>query len=195
MEDEHVEIKERSSLKIAERTLALVAIVARAQQQEWVGGWARQFGILDYFSDLERTFFDEAEPDQQALVNFSWRAEALVSLVWSLGGLKVMPPLSEQFWVLDSDFIEAAMKDPNSFRLSTSKRPSAEIQEMERFLYHQHWRMRDNQLGFNVGAAHALEPGELPVEDLNSSVVFERRYGLSWVVEFGEDWDDVPTDT
>lgn len=195
MGDEHVEIKERSSLEIAERTLALVAIVARAQQQEWVGDWTRQFGILDYFSDLERTFFDDAAPDQQALVDFSWRAEALVSLVWSLGGVQVMPPLSEQFWVLDSDFIEAAMKNPNSFRLSTSKRPSDEIQEMEGFLYHQHWRMRDNQLGFNVGAAHLLEPGELPVEDLNSSVVFERRYGLSWVVGFGEDWDDVPTDT
>jgi hypothetical protein len=195
MEDEHVEIKERSSLEIADRTLALVAIVARAQQQEWVGDWTRQFGIRDYFSDLERSFFDEATPDQQAIVNFSWRAEALVSLVWALGGLQEMPSLSEQFWVLDSDFIEEAMKNPNSFRLSASKRSSDEIQEMEGFLYHQHWRVRDKQLGFNVGASHALEPGELPVDDLNSSVVLERRYGLSWVVGFGEDWDDVPTDT
>ena len=195
MKDEHVDIKERSSLEIAERTLALVAIVARAQQQEWVGDWTRQFGIHDYFSDSERTFFDETAPDQQAIVNFSWRAEALVSLVWSLGGLQEMPPLSEQFWVLDCDFIEAATKNPNSFRLSASKRSSDEIQEMEGFLYHQHWRVRDKQLGFNVGAGYALEPGELPVDELNSSVVLERRYGMSWVVGFGEDWDDVPTDT
>ena len=195
MEDENIELRERSSLEIADRLLALVAIVARTQEQEWVGDWVRQFGIDDYFSDGERIFFADAEPTEEAVMNFSWRAEALVSLVWSLGGLEQMPPLSDQFWVLDTDFIAAATKNPNSFRLSAAKRPSAEIDEMEGFLYHQHWRVRDKELGFNVGAGYALESGELPVEDLNSSVVLERRYGLSWIVGCGEDWDDVPTDT
>jgi hypothetical protein len=195
MESENIELKERSSLEIADRLLALVAIVARAQQQEWVGDWVRQFGIHDYFSDGERIFIAETEPTEQAVVNFSWRSEALVSLVWSLGGLEMMPPLSDQFWVLDTDFIAAAMKNPNSFRLSATKRPSDEIQEMEGFLYHQHWRVRDKQLGFNAGAGYALKSGELPVDDLNPSVVLERRYGLSWIVGCGEDWDDVPTDT
>ena len=195
MEDESVEIEERSSLEIAERALALVAIVARSQQQEWVSDWCRDFGVRDYLSAAEREFFDDSAPDQQTIVNFSWRAEALVSLVWALGGLQEMPPLSEQFWVLDTDFIEGAIKNPNSFRLSASKRPSQEIEEMEGFLYHQHWRVRDKQLGFNVGAAIPLEPGEIPVDDLNSSVVYERRYGLSWVSGWGDDWDAVPTDT
>ena len=195
MKDESVELKERSSLEIAERTLALVAIVARAKQQEWVEDWTLQFGIHDYFSDTERMFFGETAPTQQAVVNFSWRAEALVSLAWSLGGLQEMPPLSEQFWVLDTDFIEAAMKNPNSFRLSAIKRTSKEIQEMEGFLYHQHWRVRDNQLGFRVGASNPLAPGELPVDHLITSVVYERRYGLSWIVGLGDNWDDVPTDT
>lgn len=195
MEDESVEIKERSSLEIAERTLALVAIVARSQQQEWVGDWCRQFGVRDYLSDAERQFFDDSAPDQQTIVNFSWRAEALVSLVWALGGLQEMPPLSEQFWVLDTDFIGASMKNPNAFRLSATKRPSQEIEEMEGFLYHQHWRLRDKQLGFNVGASYKLESGEIPVDEMNPSVVYERRYGLSWVAGWGDDWDDVPTDT
>lgn len=195
MENESIEIKERSSLEIAERVLALVAIVARSQKQEWVRDWCRQFGIRDYLSDAERSFFDDNAPDGQTIMNFSWRAEALVSLVWTLWGLQEMPPLSQQFWALETDFIEVAMKNPNSFRLSATKRPSEEIQEMEGFLYHQHWRVRDKQLGFNVGAAYKLEPGEIPVDDLNSSVVYERRYGLSWVVGWGNDWDDVPTDT
>lgn len=179
MEDESVELKRRSSLEVAERALALVAVVARSQQQQWVGDWTRKFRIQDYFSNAERRFFEETAPDQQTIVNFSWRAEALVSLVWVLGGLRQMPPLFEQFWVLDTDFIETAMKDPNSFRLSATKRPSEEIQEMEAFLYHQHWRVRDKQLGFNNGAGIPLEPGEIPVSELNSSVVYERRYGLS----------------
>jgi hypothetical protein len=195
MEDERVEIKERSSLEIAERVLALVAIVGRSQQQEWVGDWCSQFGVRDYLSNAERVFFDDSAPDQQTIVNFSWRAEALVSLVWVLGGLREMPPLSEQFWVLDNDLIEAAMKNPNAFRLSATKRPSQEIVEMEGFLYHQHWRLRDKQLGFNLGASYSLEPGEIPVDEMNPSVVYERRYGLSWVAGWGDDWDDVPTDT
>ncbi|CAN5909545.1 DUF4272 domain-containing protein [soil metagenome] len=195
MKDESIELKERSSLEIAERTLALVAIIARAQQQDWVGDWARQFNIHDYFSDEELGFFDTPAPDHQIAVNFSWKAESLVALVWSLGDLREMPPLSEQFWVLDTDFIKVAMRNPNSFRFSATKRPSEEINEMDGFLYHQHWRVRDKQLGFNVGAAHPLAVGELPVDQLNSSVVLERRYGLSWIVGWGENWDDVPTDT
>ncbi|RBP43945.1 uncharacterized protein DUF4272 [Roseimicrobium gellanilyticum] len=195
MEDESVKLTERSALEIAERSLVLVAIVAHTQQQTWVADWTRRFGIHDSFSDAERGFFSDSTPDQQAIVNFSWRAEALVSLIWSLGGLEQMPLLSEQCWILDTDFIAAAMKDPNEFRLCAEKRPSEEIQAMEGFLYHQHWRVRDRQLGLNVGAGRPLDPGELPVDALNPSVVYERRYGLSWVAGWGDDWDDVPTDT
>ena len=195
MDGENIELTERSALEIAERSLALIAIIARTQQQEWVGDWSRRFGIYDYLSEEERRFFDETSPSQQSIVNFSWSVEALASLVWALGGLQQMPPLSEQFWVLDIDFIEAAMKSPNAFRLSATKRSSEEIQEMEGFLYHQHWRVRDKQLGFNVGASIPPESGEIPVDDLNSSVVYERRYGMSWVVGCGKDWDNVPTDT
>ncbi len=190
-----MDLVERSSLEIAERALALVAVVAHSQQQDWVADWIRQFNIQDYFSASERDFIDETTPDQQSITNFSWRAEALVSLVWALDGVQKMPPLSEQFWILNTDFIEAAMKNPNSFRLSSVKRSSEEIDGMEGFLYHQHWRVRDKQLGFNVGAAYPLAEGELPVDQLNPSVVLERRYGLSWIVGCAESWDDVPTDT
>lgn len=165
------------------------------QQAEWLDDWCRKYRVRDYLSGAELRFLEETDPEQQTIVNFSWRAEALVSLVWALGGMQEMPPLSEQFWVLDTDFIAAAMKNPNSFRLSANMRSSQEIEEMEGFLYHQHWRVRDKQLGFNVGEDYSLRPGEIPVDDLNSSVVYERRYGLSWAVGCGDDWDDVPTDT
>jgi hypothetical protein len=32
-------------------------------------------------------------------------------------------------------------------------------------------------------------------KEINPGVVYERRYGLSWVIGWGEDWDEVPTDT
>jgi hypothetical protein len=65
---------------------------------------------------------------------------------------------------------------------------------MESNLYHQHWRVRDAEL---VGIGKFLEPqpGDPPIEELNPGIVHERRYGLSWLVGWGEDWDNVPTDT
>lgn len=194
-EDKDIELVERSSLEIAERCLALIAVVARSKEQPWINDWVERFQIISYLSTAERDFYLSTEPDSQSVVNFSWRAEALVSLVWSLNGIADMPPLSDQYWILEDDFIAAAMKNPNSFRLSAAKRPSEEINKMEGFLYHQHWRVRDKQLGFNNGAKIPLEPGELPIDDLNPSVVYERRYGMTWVTGEGENWDEVPTDT
>jgi hypothetical protein len=112
-----------------------------------------------------------------------------------LGGLREMPPLSEEAWVLETPLMEQAVRDPALFLQSASKRPSSEIKTMEGFLYHQHWRVRDRQLGLNLGATMALQDGELPIDRLVPSVVYERRYGLSWAAGWGEDWDDVPTDT
>jgi hypothetical protein len=194
-EIEDIEISIRPSHEIAKRVLALVAVVAKSQKQEWIQGWVDRNEISNLLSGAEKKFFAEEDPDQQQIVNFSWRAEALVSLVWSLGGIAEMPPLSEQLWLLENEFITDAMNDPKSFIKKSEKLPDDVLEKMEGFLYHQHWRVRDNQLGLNVGAKMPLEEGELPIEELNSSVVCERRYGLSWIVECGEDWDEVPTDT
>ncbi|ADE53340.1 DUF4272 domain-containing protein [Coraliomargarita akajimensis] len=194
-ESEDIEISIRSSHEIAGRVLALVAVVAKSQKQNWVRDWVERNEITNLLSAAEKDFLADENPEQQQVVNFSWRAEALVSLVWSLGGISEMPALSEQHWLLENEFITAAMNDPKSFIAKSERRPDNELENMEGFLYHQHWRVRDNQLGLNVGAKMPLEEGELPIEELNSSVVYERRYGLSWIVGCGEDWDEVPTDT
>ena len=154
-----------------------------------------RFAIHEFLSQSERVFLDSSSPTEQAIRDFSWRAEALVSLVWALGGIHEMPPLSEQAWVLELPFVEQAVRDPAMFRQLATKRPSNEIEAMEGFLYHQHWRVRDRQLGLNVGASMPLQDGELPIDQLIPSVVYERRYGLSWIVGWGTDWDTVPTDT
>ncbi len=194
-ESEDIEISIRSSHEIAGRVLALVAVVAKSQEQNWAQDWVERNEITNLLSAAEKEFLAEENPEQQQVVNFSWRAEALVSLVWSLGGISEMPALSEQHWLLESEFVTAAMNDPKSFIEKSERLPDDELEKMEGFLYHQHWRVRDNQLGLNVGAKMPLEKGELPIEELNPSVVYERRYGLSWIVGCGEDWDEVPTDT
>jgi hypothetical protein len=197
MEDENEEItlNERSAIEIAERLLALLAVTARSENNDWIHGWVERFGIRAYLSPTELDFFDSETPDPQAVMDHGWRLEAMVSLMWSLGGLPEMPSLTEQFRPGESGIIQSALKNPHSFRLSAVKRLSEELDEMELFLYHQHWRVRDAQLGFNHGAKLPLQEGELPVEMLNPSIVLERRYAMSWVVGWGDSWDEVPTDT
>lgn len=76
------------------------------------------------------------------------------------------------------------MKDPKAFIAQAQLRPAADIEAAEGELYQQHWRVRDAQL-FNKPMPDELHPG----------VVYERRYALSWLVGYGDDWDEVPTDT
>ena len=63
---------------------------------------------------------------------------------------------------------------------------------MEEFLYHQHWRVRDRDFGFNNDEPDPTDP---PIEALDTGIVTERRYGMSWVAGDGDTWDEVPTDT
>jgi hypothetical protein len=89
------------------------------------------------------------------------------------------------------------LKEPAAFVDQARLRSAEEISEMENNLYHQHWRARDRELGLNVAKRLDLEPQprDPPIEDLNHGIVLERRYGLSWLAGWGEDWDHVPTDT
>lgn len=187
-EDEELdELEIRSAKEVAERLLSLIAMVSRVHEedQEKLGSWINKHQIENYFSDEEKRFFYAKEPEQNDLVNFSWRAEAAVSLFWALNIINEMPPLNEQCGIFEIEGIGNIINNPYSFIQSAQLRSDDELKEKESDLYHQHWRVRDAQ----------LFQKEMP-DELNPSIVYERRYALSWVVGWGEDdWDDVPTDT
>lgn len=176
----------RSSTDVAKRLLAIIAVVDRTHEQppEEATAWVSANGIDAFFSPTERAYFFSAEPAQDEMVAFSWRAEAAVSLIWALGELDEFPALNEQFAIYETTLIKKAIADPKVFIQSARLREIEKIQEKEQHLHHQHWRVRDAQLFRR----------EMPTE-LNPGIVYERRYGLSWLVGWGENWDDVPTDT
>lgn len=78
---------------IARRTLALIGIVDRAHNEnpEQPGDWVAKHSIADYFADAELTFYADATQSSDAITNFSWRAEAMVPLLWSIWQLQDMP--------------------------------------------------------------------------------------------------------
>ena len=181
-DDGELELHPRTARQTAERFLALVAVAAQAHQQDTE--WVRQQGVDGFFSMDERAFFFDAQPAPQEVVNFSWRAEALCALCWALGGGPGFPALNQRADIWGLEMLQQAMAAPGIFIDQAQLRPAQEIEEMEAHLYQQHWRVRDAQL-FNK-----------PVpEELCPSIVYERRYALSWLVGWGDDWDEVPTDT
>lgn len=184
----------RSAQEVAQRVLALLTVTGKVHDPDQAAAWMTKHGLERYLSPAETEFVEQQSPSQQSRINFSWRAEAVVSLLWALRGLPEMPPFGVPFDIFGVEMVKAAFKDPQAFLAQARLRSEEEIEVMESHLYHQHWRVRDRDLGFNVGKTLAPEPGETPIEELNSGIVQERRYGLTWLVNSAE-WDDVPLDT
>lgn len=187
--------KPKSAEETAQRVLALLVVLGKVYDPERSAAWMRTHNLHQFLSPAEAAFVEAAQPAEKSRIAFSWRAEAMVSLLWALKALPQMPRFDEQVDVFTIEAVQAAVKDPLAFVSKAQLRDAQEISDMESNLHHQHWRVRDRDLGFNVGKTLEPQPGDPPIEELDSGIVYERRYGLSWLVGWGEDWDDVPTDT
>jgi hypothetical protein len=176
----------RPPQEVAMRVLALIAVIDKAHNQtsEQLQTWVSRHRISEYFSPVEAAFYGNPAPTRQHIVNQGWRAEALVPLCWSLGLIAELPPLNVQMSWPDTGALEKAAKDPDGFISGASLLPIDVLAEAEQDLYHQHWRVRDAR----------LNDKPMP-EELDPGIVYERRYAASWLMGWGEDWDNVPTDT
>ncbi|NJS37269.1 MAG: DUF4272 domain-containing protein [Brachymonas sp.] len=148
MDNHDYSVKTRTAHEVAGRVLALIAVTARVHKNEAKQTFAKlsQINLEPFFTPSEREFFFSDTPSERDMVNFSWRAEALASLIWALKGLEVFPPLNQQTAVGGLDFVQAALDDPEFFIANSRLRPFAEIQALEADMYQQHWRVRDAQL-------------------------------------------------
>ena len=191
-DDSDDDMQPRSAHEIAERVLGLIAVIGKVQFPSQNAQWMDANDIGRFLTPAERAFIDDPNPGQKDRVNFSWRAEALVSLLWSLQGLEHMPGLEDQFDVFSNAMVLQAIRQTDQFLQHPVRRPLDELQEQEQYLYHQHWRVRDRDLGFNNDEPAEDDPD---IKRLISGLVYERRYAMSWLVGYGDSWDDVPTDT
>ena len=185
-DEEDFDLKIRTSQDVGTRILALMAVIGKVHQgnDERFWNWLENNSIKSYLSDNEKHFIETDSPAHQQLANFSWRAEALVSLLWSIRILETMPALSEQFSVYSIEQLNFVTQNSMTFLNNIKLRPDSELEKMEEKLFHAHWQVRDAQLFRKT----------MPKE-LNPEVVYERRYALSWLIGWGDDWDNVPTDT
>ncbi|AXT52926.1 DUF4272 domain-containing protein [Aquimarina sp. BL5] len=188
-DEQEDEIVVRKPIEVAERVLALLAVIGKVHQgnDSKFTDWFNNNSIEKYLSHQETIFLNMDSPKQNTIRDFSWRAEALTSLLWGINMIERMPPLNQKFDVYSINGLSEIINDPNEFKNKIKLRTDSDLNNMEEELYNQHWRVRDAQL-------FGIFEKEMPAE-LDPSVVYERRYGMSWLVGWGDDWDHVPTDT
>jgi len=184
--DESTDLTPRSAAEVARRCIALLAVIERAYAKDdsYLRSWPEHFDLSSLLSAEEKAFYDSPNPSRDDIIKFSWRAEALVPLLWALQLIPDLPPLNEKVDLSTYIAIQHANADPERFIASASLRPAEELEETEADLFDNHWRVRDARL-----FRRPCPP------DLDPDIVYERRYGMSWVLGWGETWDDVPTDT
>ncbi|MFD1874871.1 DUF4272 domain-containing protein [Hymenobacter bucti] len=171
---------------VVDRALALayVALKGEGLEADSLEGFDEAYGALDHLSPAERAFADNPAPDQQALVNATWRYEALHALLWALG---FVPELDYPDHPCDpgADMGLLAPLSEAAFRQQARLRPAAEILDAADLTYRYAWACVDARLHQRPTPA-----------GLESGAVHERLYALNWLTtRFEEDWDDVSTDT
>ena len=176
----------RSQDAVVDRTLALayVALKGEGLEADSLAGFDEAYGARDHLSPAEQAFADNPAPDRQALVNATWRYEALHALLWALG---FVPELDYPDHPCDpgADMGLLAPLSEAEFRARARLRPAAEILDAADITYRYAWACVDARLHQRPAPA-GLEGG----------AVHERLYALNWLTtRFDEDWDDVSTDT
>jgi hypothetical protein len=183
---EDIELIVRQPNEVAKRILALYTVIGKVHNgnDEVFLNWFKSKSMNQYLSEDEANLLKNESPNQNTLLNFSWRAEALTSLLWAAKLIEEMPALNQEFDVFSLSSVANILSNPLDFINNLQLRPNQELEAMESELFNQHWRVRDAQINSR----------EMPSE-LDPSVVYERRYALSWLIGWGQDWDHVPTDT
>jgi hypothetical protein len=202
-QDEYVE-QIRGADEVARRCIVLYAVLAagNGEPRDELVAWLRREGLWGAVSSKESEFLLSGCPTQRQRINATWRAEALLPLLWSLRLVSELP-IPQQ--LCDVQLIRRVLPQllgsVGEFISTARLRSDSEIHDANEEIYQIHWRVRDAQL-----RNQPTPPGKLPrmpVEDCepparsyNAGVVQERHHALNWLIGYCEqDWDDIKTDT
>jgi len=130
----------------------------------------------------ENGFIQSEAPEQQDIINFVWRYEALWTLAWSLNLVEQLPLATQ---ICDVTGIAKVMLD-----LATGKTPfPKQLRNSEEILDALDLHYRLNWICIQANADDISVPGSL-----EQGVITERCHTLNWLTNFEyADWDDVTT--
>lgn len=131
----------------------------------------------------ERNWLATTDPDQQTVVNFSWRYECVPVLLWAI---QMLPTLELPAAICDVPATTTMVLETNweEAEKSLSLRPVAEILDHADLYYRIHWAIVNSRVGETP-----------PVDGLVNGAVIERRHTLEWLIGQPTPWDDISLDT
>ena len=177
----------RSAPEVARRCLILYAVVAAGHKspREELVRWLLREALWESVSTEESAFLRSSSPSRQQMIGATWRAEALLTLLWALARIQALPPPTGQ---CDVPLIRSALPpllgSTSEFISKASIRNEAEIIDVHEDTYQAHWAVRDAVIN------------DRPVPDrYNLEILQERHHALNWLIFPEQGWDDVTTDT
>ena len=203
----------QSTQAATKRTFALALMISRAQAEGMIqqdpedesyrhyarnmGRWADAGALLDILSDEERELYEQdigAWSEEQSF-GLYWRTEALRTLLWALGQMEEVPPVSD---VADPNEILGMlpMGQPlQEFVASCQLRPADEIERQRDHAKFFNWRARTAIFEFQGMSAPAGDSYEAvvqrAVESLDGEGIEVEHDGTDVLIE-GHRWADLP---
>lgn len=180
------EAKRRTPEEIAYRALALLVVAVKGEgiEQEFVEKISKYYDLQSHFSPMEKAFVENVSPTPQECVNFSWRYEALWTLLWALGYIEEMGK-PEALCDVPKAVGITKRRTAAQFIADARLRPLSEILDQADLIYRYHWATEEARVR-NLP----------PVDGIDVGVVTERHYTLNWLIgHLDEEWDDISTDT
>ncbi len=177
----------RSAQAVARRCLVLGCVAASLEfSPGYFSDWLRDEGLWEELSPREVALLTAEEPSRRQKIDAAWRSESLQVMLWALGKIAEMCPLTKQ--VAPRNLLKVmpeAESDTRAFVAASRLRPDAVIDaELERMV-NAHWQLRNEQ----------AYPDE-KAEPMIAGVVMERHHALEWMVNFNDEpWDEVSTNT
>ncbi len=182
----------RNAQEVALRSLALFIVSVRAESiasnEEVVVEdiKAKRPVPPEAYTPDEIAFLDANRPEEQQVINFVWRYEALNLLLWALQINETLPFPVE---ICDVPKIAQAMLslDENTFVKQASLRSPTELLDTLDQHYRLHW-----------AAIEARVNKQKPLSSVDEGVIRERHHALNWLLQFQNtnvNWDDVDTPT
>ena len=180
----------RSGDEVAARCIILCCVVAHSEDPSLsFEGWLKAEQLWEKVSPKEKQFLLNNTPSEREVKNASWRSEALLTLLWSLGRVSEMPsPVQTESFAEMLEMVPGPDEGTAKFLSTARVRPLDEIISAYEVVYDQHWRARHTQMN-----------GTEPLTGLERGVVYERHYALNWLRRYGifeeQEWDEITTDT
>lgn len=195
IEDEN-EIEIRSGEEIAKRAIACLISIQVAcdinkgdnieESKAFFLEFLDKYDVKEELTDKEKKIIF-GNPEEQDIINMIWKYEAYWTLIWALGLVEKLEYPSE---ICDCNFAVRAVADCEDFEdfmKNVKLRSIDEILNEADLIYRYNW-----------ACVNARINGESSPSNLDSGVVFERHWGVNWLIgknTYNDEWDSISTDT